>query len=62
MKIYTTVEYMSNDISFENKKHLTTKMKLYTTGEYISNDISIEKYKKKPYYKNETLHNWRIYK
>ena len=46
MKLYTTSEFISNDISFEknkNKKNLTTKMKLYTTSEFISNDISFEK-------------------
>ena len=33
MKLYTTSEFISNDISFE-KQNLTTKMKLYTTGEF----------------------------
>ena len=35
MKLYTTSEYMNNDISFEkNKKiNLTAKINLYTTGE-----------------------------
>ena len=39
MKLYTTSEFISSDISFE-KKNLTTKMKLYPTSEFISNDIS----------------------
>ena len=45
MKLYTTSEFISNDISFE-KKNLTTKMRLYTTSEYMNNDISFEKNKK----------------
>ena len=45
MKLYTTSEFISSDISFE-KKILTTKMKLYTTGEFINNDILFEKNKK----------------
>ena len=47
MKLYTTSEFISNDISFEKKKNLTTKIKLYTTSEFISNDISFEKKIKK---------------
>ena len=39
MKLYTTSEFISSDISFE-KKNLTTNMKLYPTSEFISNDIS----------------------
>ena len=42
MKLYTTSEFISSDISFE-KKNLTTKMKLYTTSEFIRNDTSFEK-------------------
>ena len=44
MEIYTTSEFISNDISFEkNKKsNLATKMKLYTTSEYMSTDTSFE--------------------
>ena len=38
-KLYTTSEFISNEISFE-KKNLTRKIKLYTTSEFISNDIS----------------------
>ena len=35
MKLYTTGEFTSNDISSEKKKNsLTKKMKLYTTGEF----------------------------
>ena len=45
MKLYTTSEFISNDILFEKKKKksLTAKIKLYTTSEFISNDISSEK-------------------
>ena len=32
LKLYTTSEFISNDISFE-KKNLIIKMKLYTTSE-----------------------------
>ena len=32
-KLYTTSEFISNDISFE-KKNLTAKIKLYTTSEF----------------------------
>ena len=33
MKLCTTGEFISNDISFEKKKNnLNTKMKFYTTG------------------------------
>ena len=42
MKLHTTSEFISNDISFE-KKISTTKIKLYTTSEFISNNISFEK-------------------
>ena len=42
MKLYTTSEFVSNDISFE-KNNLTTKMKLYTTSEFVSNNVSFEK-------------------
>ena len=36
MKLYTTSEYMNNDISFEEKEknNLTTGVNLYTTGEF----------------------------
>ena len=48
MKLYTTSEFISSDISFEKqknkkqnkKKNLTRKMKLYITREFISNDTS----------------------
>ena len=41
MKLYTTSEFISCDISFFKKiKNLTTKIKLYITSEFISNDIS----------------------
>ena len=49
MKLYTTSELISNDISFEKKKkknNLSRKLKLYTTSEYMNNDISYEKNKK----------------
>ena len=66
MRLYTTGEFISNDILFEKKakNNRTTKMKLYTTGKFISNDISFEKkniyiyiYIYIYHYKNETLHN-----
>ena len=59
MKLYTTSEFISNDISFEknNKKKLTTKMKFYTTSAHMSTDTTFEKKIKKSHYKNETLHN-----
>ena len=35
MKLYTTSEYMNNEISFEKKKNnVTTKMKLCATSEF----------------------------
>ena len=59
IKLCTTGEFISNDISFEKKNNFTTKIKLYTTGEFISNDISFDKkIKKQFHYKNEALHNW----
>ena len=45
MKLYTTSELISNDISFEKKNeknNLTTKMKLFTTSKYMSADTSFE--------------------
>ena len=54
MKLYTTSEFISNDISFEkkiNKKNnLITKMGLYTTSDYMSTDTSFEKKKKNLYH------------
>ena len=49
MKLYITSEYMSTDISFENKnkKNLITKMKIYATSEYVSTDNSFVKKNKK---------------
>ena len=39
MKLYTTSEFISSDISFEKKlKNLATKTKLYMTSEFISNE------------------------
>ena len=32
MRLYTTSEFISNEISFEKKNNHTTKMKLYTTS------------------------------
>ena len=43
MRLYTTREYMTSNISFE-KKNLTTKIRLYITSEYMSSDISFEKH------------------
>ena len=44
MKLYTTSEFISSDISFEKiKKNITTKMKIYTTREFISNNTAFEK-------------------
>ena len=69
MKLYTTSEFISSDISFEkknNKKNLTTKIKLYTTSEFISSDISFEKinshYKMKLYRTSEFISNDILFK
>ena len=34
MRLYTTSEFISNEILFEKKKNLTTKLKLYTTSKF----------------------------
>ena len=34
MKLYTTSEFISNDILLKKKKNITTIMKLYKTSEF----------------------------